>query len=707
MGRVVGMLIAALLCAGVFAGPAAAQDSGAPPGALPHWIPNDDWVYEHWLPYDETRLYSVLRTDRGGIWRWLRDDAAHDLEQLARRRGMTADELTDRLMAPRRASLSAARFAQLRARAYRIVTQGHLSQHIHFHSLHQRSIQDAAPSVFGVSPSEFRDLRVAENSPLEIGRMHGRSAVVIRSRAAAALRRAAARAVSGGAMTRLQGRRLLRRQLAQLPRWLGQRRNNGPPRTSAAGTPVLPVADWANHPSISDDGARVAFDQYRSTIPEARALGEIRVVVASLGAGPLASPVALLEASHADGVVRGEPRSGYHSALSADGRSVTYELAEGNMNYAKRYGEMRVGLRDLAAGVSVRVSPEREPDGKASRSAYNPTVSGDGRLVAYEASVGDGSTALWLADRSNLASRTLVGRGSAGAIYEPRLSADGRVLAFSAADAGTDGRTLVFVRDVASGKTALVSRAGPSGASADDDAYQPSVSADGRFVAFTSAASNLAAGERTALGSASATASGSAAARGSSGAASASASARAARAGAATSRVWVRDLVEGTTVAVSGGAPGGGDRFAFDPSISADGRYVAYAGRASGGDASRASVWLVDRVAGTTTLVSRRTGADGGTADGLSDEPAVSADGTRVAFTSTAANLADTKPGGLTGVFVRDLRAATTTLLSTHAERKVPPVPKAARARARARAASAAPALDPSAAQALLCHLDA
>ena len=687
-----GVLIAALLCAGACAVPASAQDSGAPPGALPHWIPNDPWVYEHWLPYDETRLYAVLGTDRGGIWRWLRDDAAHDLTQLARRRGMTADELTDRLMAPRRASMSRARFAQLRARAYRIVTQGHLSQHIHFHSLHQRSIQDAAPSVFGVSPAEFRDLRVAEHSPLEIGRMHGRSAVVIRERAAAALRRATARAVSGGAMTRAQGRRLLRRQLAQLPRWLGQRRNNGPPRTSPAGTPVLPVADWANHPSIADDGTRVAFDQYRSTIPEARALGEIRVVVASLPAGPLVSPVALLEASHADGVVRGEPRSGYHAALSADGRSVTFELAEGNMNYAKRYGEMRIGLRDLAAGVSVKVSPEREPDGKASRSAYNPTVSGDGRLVAYEASVGDGSTALWLADRSEGASRTLVGRGSAGAIYEPRLSADGRVLAFSAADAGTDGRTLVFVRDVASGRTTLVSRAGAAGASADDDAYQPSVSADGRFVAFTSAASNLAGAAASSGARASGAAGDGAGAGGAAGASGV---------GARAARVWVRDLVEGTTVAVSGGAPGGGDRFAFDPSISADGRYVAYAGRASGGDASRASVWLVDRVAGTTTLVSRRTGPDGGAADGLSDEPAVSADGARVAFTSTAANLADVKPGGLTGVFVRDLRAGTTTLLSTHAERKVPPVPKSARARA-----ASAP-LDPSAAQALLCHLDA
>ena len=58
---------------------ASAQDSLAPKGALPHWIPNDDWVYEHWLPYDETRLYAVLGIDRGQMWRHLRDDAVHDL----------------------------------------------------------------------------------------------------------------------------------------------------------------------------------------------------------------------------------------------------------------------------------------------------------------------------------------------------------------------------------------------------------------------------------------------------------------------------------------------------------------------------------------------------------------------------------------------------------------------------------------------------
>src|SRR5918999_266670 len=98
--RIAGLLAAALALLG--AAPAArAQDSDAPPGALPHWLPTEEWVYQHWLPFDEGRLYRLLGADRGAIWRHLRDDAAHDLEQLARKRGFRPRELARRLVAPR------------------------------------------------------------------------------------------------------------------------------------------------------------------------------------------------------------------------------------------------------------------------------------------------------------------------------------------------------------------------------------------------------------------------------------------------------------------------------------------------------------------------------------------------------------------------------------------------------------------------------
>ena len=54
---------------------------------------------------------------------------------------------------------------------------------------------------------------------------------------------------------------------------------------------------------------------------------------------------------------------------------------------------------------------------------------------------------------------------------------------------------------------------------------------------------------------------------------------------------------------------------------------------------------------------------------GSQTDPAISADGQRVAFASTGGNLGEGKPDGIAGVYVRDVARGTTTLLSTHAER--------------------------------------
>ena len=534
------------------------------------------------------------------------------------------------LVAPRRGEISAARHRQLRSRAYRVLTQGHLSQHILFHSLHQRTVPLAASRIFGTgSVEEYLRLRRAEISPLQIGRQHGRSrAQMIRS-ITAALRATSAEGVRTGAYSRAQARLLLDRQLRQVPRWLGQSRYNGPPQTGSEGgrsIPLLPPGDFANHPSITDDGATVIFDAYRAKIPEARREGEISVVRYETGSGrllPVSHPLA----------ARGPlaPRSSYNAAISGDGSTVVYEEAEGNLNFAKRYSEMRVVARRLpAVSAPTAVSHPRGARAARSRSAYNPSVSGDGRLVAFEATDDGGGTrpsrnAVWVRDLAAGEDR-LIGEGSGGATYAPRLVGDGSAVLVTAADAGTDGRTLVYLRRLADGTTTLVSRAtGTAGAPADADADQPSASRDGGIVAFASAAPNLgAAGGRA--------------------------------------RVFVRDIATGTTTAISPRTA-----YAFDPAISADGRFVAYAAR-RGVTPQRSAVWLHDRVTGATRLVSRRP--DGTAADGFNAEPAVSADGRRVAFTSTSGRLSPRKLAGLAGVFLHDTADGSTTLLSTHAPLK-------------------------------------
>src|SRR3954454_19121015 len=222
-------------------------DSGAPAKAPAHWLPPEAWVYNHWLPYDETRLYRLLGITRVELWRQLRDDR-RTLAQLAARHGWPHPRALARaLVAPEAARVGRARTATLQERALRTITQGHLAQHLFFHSLHQFAIASEAPSIFGVTDIGFRQLRRAELSPLAIARVHGRSPGEVEARAIAVLHERARTGVRGGATPQAEADRLLRRPISQLPRWLDQARYNGPPPTYRGALVALP-RDYASNP---------------------------------------------------------------------------------------------------------------------------------------------------------------------------------------------------------------------------------------------------------------------------------------------------------------------------------------------------------------------------------------------------------------------------------------------------------------------------
>ena len=160
-----------------------------------------------------------------------------------------------------------------------------------------------------------------------------------------------------------------------------------------------------------------------------------------------------------------------------------------------------------------------------------------------------------------------------------------------------------------------------------------SISADGRYVAFASRANDLSAEDNDSF-----------------------------------VNIFVRDLQANTTTLVSrasGASGAAADLWSAAPSISADGRYVAFesvAHNLSAADHDLANIFVRDLQANTTILVSRASGVSGAAADGGSVAPSISADGGRVAFESVALNLG---PDVATvDVFVRDLPASTTTLAS-------------------------------------------
>jgi Tol biopolymer transport system component/plastocyanin len=587
-------------------------DSDAPAKAPAHWLPPEAWVYNHWLPYDEARLYRLLGITRVGLWQQLRDDR-RTLAELAARHGWPDPRrLAAALVAPDAARVGPHRAAVLRARALRTITQGHLAQHVFFHSLHQFGIASEAPAIFGVDDMEFRRLRRAELSPLAVARLHGRSPGQVEALAIAVLRERADTGVRGGAIPRAQADRLLRRQLSQLPRWLDQARYNGPPPTYRGALVDVPH-DYATNPAISADGRHVAYEAYRQKLPLAIKFGEIAVLRADLAAGK----TAIVSRLPGGGPTGPDPISAYNAAISGDGRRIAFESSRGNQNFAKRYG--RIGVL-LARGGRTTGVDRRTRDVPDSQSAYNPAISADGSRVAYQA-VRDGRTAILVADAHGRTRAAVRGAPVGGAAfadpYEPALSADGSKLVYTwAAGSVEDPRgagSEVRVRDLATGATTVVSR-GADDAPAGGFSADPSISPDGRFVAFTSDAAAL---------------------------------------GAAPGRtgLFVRDLRAGRTTRIETGAAQ-----VLDPVLSRGARVVAFTAR----DGATARVMAWTRSTGAVTLVSRAA-APG---NGASEDPSISDDGRRVAFASTATNLDPGKADATRAIFVRDRAAGTTRLVS-------------------------------------------
>ena len=349
------------------------------------------------------------------------------------------------------------------------------------------------------------------------------------------------------------------------------------------------------------------------------------------------------------GRARRTPRSAYNPTISADGRRVAYESAEGNLNFAKRYGRIGVFVCDLKTGRTQAMPMPRVRAG-VSLSGYNPVISADGRRVAYQAQRrGGAERGLRRPTFAPAADARQPGRALGARRRRRRLRpGDLRRRALRRVhDGGVEPRRRRPARPHAG------LRPRPQGA--HDDARQPGERAARRdrrrllrrsggvarraHVAFSSAARNLGAANRG-------------------------------------SRVFVRDLRTRRTRAVSGA-----DGFALEPSISADGRAVAYTSIADGVLARARPRRARARARAPRLARERPHGRARRQGVVRRDDPA---DGRRVAFTSAATNLAAGKPDDRRGVFVRDLRAQTTTLVS-------PPVPKAALAAAAAKAPVAGP----------------
>jgi Tol biopolymer transport system component len=362
--------------------------------------------------------------------------------------------------------------------------------------------------------------------------------------------------------------------------------------------------------------------------------------------------------------------SGETPTLSADGRFAAFTSYEETTNGTRRVFPLFLYDRAADAMILVNHSPgSQQTDGYPSHAS----LSADGRYVAYECGGcslvpghPEGSKReIFLYDRvSGL--NMLVSHASGSPTAEandrsslPKISADGRFVVFASlatdlvpGQIDTRNSLDLFVFDSTTGEVALVTHTAASAVTAVQRVTTASQSPDGRFIAFRSSAADLVPGQ---VG------------------------------GAGRSNVFLYDRAAGTTILVSHAASSPvtaaqGESYLGDADTwSADSRFLVYASDATDLVAGTTDtngapdIFLYDRLSGTTTLVSHAGGAPGRTADTGAATPAISADGSRIAFLSLSTDLipGQTVPAGSVNLFIQD-RSTGTTALAGRVYRHVP-----------------------------------
>ncbi len=350
------------------------------------------------------------------------------------------------------------------------------------------------------------------------------------------------------------------------------------------------------------------------------------------------------------GVV-GNYSSVYHSSISPDGRYVAFQSYATNLVANDTNLRYDIFVHDRQTAQTTRVSVSSEGVQGNSHSEW-PSISSDGRYVAFQSWASNlvpndtnDANDIFVHDRQT-GQTTRVSVDSAGVqgnyhSYYPSISSDGRYVTFQSFASNlvandTNRMSDIFVHDRQTAQTTRVS-VSSEGVQGNHHSYNPSISSDGRYLAFDSYASNLVPNDTN----------------------------------GGIGDVFVHDRETGQTTIVSVDSAGmQGNLWSSYPSISSDGRYVAfqcYASNLVPNDTNGTMDILVhDRETGQTTRVS--VNSEGVQGNDYSGFPSISPDGRYVAFESIASNLVPNDTNGDCDIFVHDRQTGQTTRVSVSSE---------------------------------------
>ncbi len=380
-------------------------------------------------------------------------------------------------------------------------------------------------------------------------------------------------------------------------------------------------------PSVSADGRYVAFSSSASNLVQGDTNSQVDIFVHDTVTG------STTRVSVASDGTQGNGNAGYPS-ISADSRYIAFQSSAYNLVPGDTNNAYDVFVHDMLTGSTTLVSVASDGT-QGNGFSYAPFISAGGRYVAFLSSApnlvaGDTNGAYDVFVHDMLTGSTtrvsVASDGSQANGYSNNLtpiSADGRYVAFASVASNlvpgdTNGTNDIFIHDMITGSTTRISVA-TDGSQVNGHSYGPSISSDGRYIAFHSTASDLVSGDSN-----------------------------------GTYDVFMHDIMTGSTTRISVASDGTqGNNYSFFPSMSADGRYVTFHSQASNlvpGDTNSVyDVFVHDMLTGSTTRVSV---ASDGTQGSYSELASISADGRYVTFNSNASNFVAGDTNGVTDIFL-------------------------------------------------------